>query len=171
LDKQELTQLVEEGLSIRKIGSHLKVSFTTVRYWLRRFGLKIRIRIDKPLCRNCGKPVKRRPNRYCSSACFGESRRRKIVEDDLSNLDARPLKRYLLEKRGHRCEVCGITEWMGRPAPLEMDHKDGDSMNNALDNVRLICPNCHAQTRNYKNRNMGKGRRYRRIRYAQGKSY
>ncbi|HXG93246.1 MAG TPA: HNH endonuclease signature motif containing protein [Blastocatellia bacterium] len=73
--------------------------------------------------------------------------------------------------RGRRCEVCGITEWMDRPAPLELDHKDGDSSNNALDNIRLICPNCHAQTATYKGKNRGRGRYYRRERYAQGKSF
>jgi hypothetical protein len=40
-----------------------------------------------------------------------------------------------------------------------------------LDNLRLICPNCHAQTQTYKNKNKGRGRHYRRERYAKGKSY
>ncbi|HEY7545699.1 MAG TPA: HNH endonuclease signature motif containing protein, partial [Blastocatellia bacterium] len=73
--------------------------------------------------------------------------------------------------RGHRCEVCGITEWMGRAAPLELDHRDGNPFNNHLSNLRLICPNCHSQTHTYKNRNMGRGRFYRRLRYAAGKSH
>jgi hypothetical protein len=81
------------------------------------------------------------------------------------------LKRYLLEHRGRRCEVCGITEWMGRPAPIELDHIDGDPTNNVLINLRLICPNCHSQTDFYKGKNMGRGRHFRRERYAQGKSY
>src|SRR6266540_5330922 len=41
----------------------------------------------------------------------------------------------------------------------------------SLDNLRLICPNCHAQTETYKAKNMGRGRHYRRERYAKGKSY
>ncbi|HWP44897.1 MAG TPA: HNH endonuclease signature motif containing protein [Blastocatellia bacterium] len=125
----------------------------------------------KPPCKNCGKPVKRRPNQYGSSSCFGVFKRRKIVEADFGKLDTRLLKRYLLEERGHRCQVCGITEWMGRPAPIELDHKDGDPLNNEIENLRLICPNCHAQTHPYKGRNRGRGRHYRRERYAQGKSY
>jgi hypothetical protein len=77
----------------------------------------------------------------------------------------------LLDIRERKCEVCGITEWMGRPAPLELDHIDGDPTNNELSNLRLICPNCHAQTEYYKGKNMGRGRFSRRTRYALGKSY
>jgi hypothetical protein len=171
MNPEELKTFVDEGLSARKIAARLGVSFTTVRYWLRKFGLKTKFREDKPLCKNCGKPVKRRPSQYCSCSCYGQSRRLKIVESDTKNIDPRLLKRHLLETRGHRCEVCGITEWMGRAAPLELDHKDGNPFNNDLSNLRLICPNCHSQTHTYKNRNMGRGRFYRRHRYAEGKSH
>jgi 5-methylcytosine-specific restriction endonuclease McrA len=54
---------------------------------------------------------------------------------------------------------------------LELEHIDGDPTNHELDNLRLICPNCHAQTETYKNRNKGRGRYSRRARYAQGKSF
>jgi hypothetical protein len=43
---------------------------------------------------------------------------------------------------------------MGRPIPLELDHIDGHHWNNSLDNLRLLCPNCHAQTPTYKARNI-----------------
>ena len=55
----------------------------------------------------------------------------------------------------HKCEVCGITEWNGRPTPIELDHIDGDHSNNQLYNLRIICPNCHAQTDNYRGKNKG----------------
>ena len=42
--------------------------------------------------------------------------------------------------------ACGITEWMGNPLPFELDHIDGNRSNNCLDNLRMLCPNCHAQT-------------------------
>jgi len=53
----------------------------------------------------------------------------------------------------HKCECCGITEWNGKPAPIELDHIDGNRYNNRLENLRLLCPNCHAQTPPYRGRN------------------
>jgi HNH endonuclease len=51
------------------------------------------------------------------------------------------------------CAGCGLTEWLGRPIPLELDHVDGNTENNRLENLRLICPNCHAFTPTYRGRN------------------
>lgn len=45
-----------------------------------------------------------------------------------------------------RCEHCEITEWQGQPAPLQVDHVDGDRRNNLLENLRILCVNCHALT-------------------------
>lgn len=54
------------------------------------------------------------------------------------------------------CVSCHNTEWLGKPIPLELDHKDGDNQNNHLDNLRLLCPNCHAQTPTYRGKNIKK---------------
>ena len=56
----------------------------------------------------------------------------------------------------HQCNRCGITEWNGLPAPLELEHKDGNHHNNSLDNLELLCPNCHAQTDTYRGKNKRK---------------
>ena len=53
-----------------------------------------------------------------------------------------------------QCENCGNTEWQGKLIPLEVHHMDGDRLNNVLENLQLLCPNCHAQTENYRNRNI-----------------
>jgi len=45
-----------------------------------------------------------------------------------------------------RCEFCGLTEWRGQPLPLELDHINGHASDNRLENLRILCPNCHAQT-------------------------
>lgn len=178
MQREELEQLIEVHKSIYKIAKAAGVSYTTIRYWLKYHGLKTDgvpfgkwPRLTKPPCKSCGKPVKQNPNIYCSVACMLRLKRRIQVETDPNSVGPPRLKNYLLDTRGHLCEVCGITEWMGKPAPLELDHRDGNSDNNVLDNVRLICPNCHAQTATYKGRNMGSGRYYRRTRYATGQSY
>jgi len=53
----------------------------------------------------------------------------------------------------HKCECCGITEWMGQPTPIELDHINGVHTDNRLENLRLLCPNCHAQTETYRGKN------------------
>ena len=72
-----------------------------------------------------------------------------------STYQSHKLKLRLLKEgyKEHRCEICGITEWNGQPTPIELDHIDGDHSNNQLDNLRIICPNCHAQTTNYRGKN------------------
>ena len=52
-----------------------------------------------------------------------------------------------------KCVWCGRKTWRGKPILLELDHIDGDHLNNELSNLRLLCPNCHAQTPTYKGRN------------------
>ena len=55
--------------------------------------------------------------------------------------------------RGRNCECCGNEYWNGEKIPLEVHHIDGDHSNNDLSNLQILCPNCHAQTSNYKHRN------------------
>lgn len=44
----------------------------------------------------------------------------------------------------NKCELCGVSEWMGVLLPLELHHKDCDHYNNNLDNLQILCPNCHS---------------------------
>ena len=54
------------------------------------------------------------------------------------------------------CEKCGITEWQGKPISLQLHHKDGNPNNNCLENLEILCPNCHTQTDNYGSKNASK---------------
>jgi len=63
------------------------------------------------------------------------------------------LKPHIIKERGHQCEECKRKTWMGDPIALELHHKDGNRTNNETDNLQLLCPNCHAQTNNYKSKN------------------
>lgn len=69
-----------------------------------------------------------------------------------SKCSRQSLKERLL-KEGYKqnvCEVCGIAEWNGKPLTMQIHHIDGDNTNNCLDNLMMICPNCHSQTENYR---------------------
>lgn len=67
------------------------------------------------------------------------------------------LKQKLIRDRikENKCEICGYSEWLGQPIPLELHHKDGNHYNNNLDNLQVICPNCHALQPNNSGRNVG----------------
>lgn len=62
----------------------------------------------------------------------------------------------LIYLRGHKCEKCGLSEWLGQPITLEVHHIDGDHYNNELDNLQLLCPNCHSFTDNWRGKNQFK---------------
>lgn len=53
----------------------------------------------------------------------------------------------------NKCEVCGISIWNDKEISMQLDHIDGDSHNHILDNLRMICPNCHSQTDTYCGKN------------------
>jgi hypothetical protein len=61
------------------------------------------------------------------------------------------------------CELCGLAEWRGRPLPLALDHVNGVHTDNRLENLRILCPNCHAQTDTWcaRNRRAGVAQRQR----------
>lgn len=64
--------------------------------------------------------------------------------------------RALTILRGWKCEKCGRTEWEGQKIPLCVHHIDGNHINNQIENLQVLCPNCHAQTDNYCGRNKNK---------------
>ncbi len=51
------------------------------------------------------------------------------------------------------CERCGLTDWRGEPIGLQLHHVNGDGLDNRLDNLEVLCPNCHSQTDTWGARN------------------
>lgn len=131
---------------------------------------------EKLPCLFCGSPVNSKEFIYCSNKCQHDKKSNDgynllLENSEISLLTPYVIKGLLIKFEGNKCSVCGIGDWNDEPLKMELDHIDGNSDDNSYKNIRLICPNCHAQTSNYKNKNKGNGRAFRRQRYAEGKSY
>lgn len=133
-------------------------------------------------CFHCGENTKKN-RKFCNSKCQGDynwSEKLKIIEStqevnisEFERVNRNYAKRYMIETVGHKCSICNKTKWLGNDIPLVLDHIDGDSENNKLDNFRLVCGNCNMILPTFAGRNKGtgKGRKYRRERYKDGKSF
>ena len=124
-------------------------------------------------CEGCGRET--RNPRFCCNQCQKDfewkETKVEIERTGVCPSSNKVIRRYLIDKNGCRCLICGGTEWMGKPIPLEVDHISGDWKDHRVVNVRMVCGNCGMQLSTYKGKNRGKGRFSRRERYSQGKSY
>lgn len=164
MEREKLVEYVEKGYSTREIANALNSSQTNVRLWLKRYDLKTKSKYNptpkpKLKCSHCEKFVSKSSNKYCddcitSGIAYHHNR-------TLSNLKLEELKtdfqrkKKIMQEREHRCESCGLTEWLGQPIKLEMHHIDGDADNNVSENLQLLCPNCHSLTPTYRAKNKG----------------
>lgn len=187
-NKEELENLIfNEKISYEEIGRRYEVSGSYVRKAARKLGIVLpqkrkinpkenfsRNIKEKHFCLNCGEILKKyyKGKKYCSIECEHEYHYKKTVESWLNGdivitsnkWGGLPvaIKRYLMELRNNKCEKCGwgeINQTSGK-IPLEVHHIDGDCTNNKIDNLQLLCPNCHSLTENFGVHNFGKSKRY-----------
>ena len=143
--------------------------------------LNKKVKTVKSNCLNCDKPFYERKKKYCDSKCQHEYNSKKVfkkIEEGVFCIDSKEteskwFKKYLINKHGDKCMKCGWNEKnpVTGKVPIELEHKDGDSTNNNLSNLELLCPNCHSLTPTYKALNIGNGRHKRRERYRNEKSF
>lgn len=68
---------------------------------------------------------------------------------DSHNLKERLIRLNMFERK---CQHCGLSDWCGQKIPLTLDHIDGDNINNKIENLRILCENCHALTPTWRGR-------------------
>jgi hypothetical protein len=131
-------------------------------------------------CLECGQELVRHQKKFCGVRCQHAheraARTRKWLETgvvpNIGGLINHYIRRYIFEDQQRCCAICGSpAHWMGMRLILVLDHIDGDSTNNARENLRMVCPNCDSQLPTFKSKNRGNGRHFRRERYANGQSY
>jgi len=81
-----------------------------------------------------------------------------IIEGKHPQYHTYKLKNRLIKEKikEEKCEDCKGTSWKNKSIPLELHHKDGNSKNHLLENLMLLCPNCHAFTETYRAKNIQK---------------
>ena len=123
-------------------------------------------------CLRCGNKLNRNSSKYCSLACCTAFRVEEKINSWINGewsgnaVDglAPSIKKYLKYLHGDKCSICDWSEinpYTGK-VPVEIDHIDGDCYNNRIENLRVVCPNCHSLSSNYRALNKGSGREYRR---------
>lgn len=134
------------------------------------FNNKNRILIKN--CVSCNKqfnPHRGNVGKFCSHQCSADFKKQKVIDliksGNYKSIQCQTLKKFLIETRGYKCESCRLSDWLNQKIVLTLEHIDGDSTNNKLDNVQLLCWNCHSLTPTFGSKNKNGTRCWRRKRY------
>jgi DNA-binding transcriptional ArsR family regulator len=171
--RSAVRELRGEGKTVSEIAAALEVTKSTVCYHLRRLGEPVKERCNR---RYDWEEVRRYYEAGHSVndclAHFGMTRAAFVAAVRRGALVTRPQRlpieellgvtrnRTHLKKRLYdaglkepRCERCGLEEWLGEPLSMALHHVNGDGSDNRLENLQILCPNCHSQTDNFSGRN------------------
>lgn len=131
-------------------------------------------------CLYCGQKLKATQKKYCCSEhqsqhVYDQKIKNWLYDDGSlikNNSKISPtIKRYLFETNNSKCQLCGWSEVNPKTGliPLQVHHLDGNCKNNNINNLQLLCPNCHSLTPTYGYLNKGNSRRYEQVKKYRNK--
>ena len=126
--KQEIMEWIEQNQSKAFICRQLQCKPETLNGYLQKMGIDYQ-------GNQSGKGIKHDP-KYKTAVEYSQG----------ANVKSYRLKEKLVRDglKEDKCEICGVSLWNGVKLPLELHHKDGNHYNNNLDNLQILCPNCHS---------------------------
>jgi DNA invertase Pin-like site-specific DNA recombinase len=173
--RRAVEKLLNEGRGIAEIAEALGVSKPTVCYHARKLGVTAqrkfarrhdwaeiqRVYDEGMAMRECRKLFGFSNSAWADAVKRGDivPRDRRIPLDELLVVGRRTSRTHLKARlvdaglKENRCEICGITRWMGKPVNMQLHHKNGDGSDNRLENIQFLCGTCHSQTDTYGGRN------------------
>ena len=86
-------------------------------------------------------------------ASIRATRLKKYLDTPFDQLGVENRRRRVFEEQEYKCNKCSISEWFDHKISLELEHKDGNTSNNARENLEGLCPNCHSITDTWRGRN------------------
>jgi hypothetical protein len=175
--------LIDKQLSYEEVGRKFGCSGSNIRKVCKRLGFDLKPRRvinssehfnkgkDIKYCLNCGNeyPYESKKRKYCSKYCAGKHKSKLTIQNWLDGTVSghnswgglrEPIRNFILEKAGYKCCKCGwgeVNPTTGK-VPVQVDHIDGNYLNCSLDNLQVLCPNCHSLTSTFGSLNRGNGR-------------
>jgi len=164
MEIEELKLLIDQGVSYEEIGRRENVTGAAIKKRAKKAGIyRARIKYNGHngikkvvICAVCPNEVKASGRRCCSRECSTEYGRQQLLGKDFDDLGLYSKKTRVILEQGYKCNRCGISDWLGAPLTLELEHIDGNHHNNDRTNLEVLCPNCHAQTPSWRGRNRNK---------------
>lgn len=132
INKEEFVRTCNESVTMSKACSKLGMKFSTFIRYAKKFGCYTPNQGAK------GTNKRTRPKYNLSDILRGNH-----PEYGRSHLKRRLINEKVLD---YKCNICGISEWNTKKLSLHLDHINGISNDHRLENLRLLCPNCHSQT-------------------------